>query len=40
MLPKLKVEPESGFGGELSQMLAAIEAVKAEGREAHGGNRS
>ena len=40
MLPKLKVEPEPGFGGELTQMLAAIETVQAKGREAHGGNRS
>ena len=39
MLPKLKVEPETAFGG-VTQMLAAIEAVKAEGRETHGGNRS
>jgi hypothetical protein len=34
MRPKLKVEPETGFEGELTQMLAAIEAVKAEGRGA------
>ena len=36
MRPKLKVEPEPGFGGELTQMLAAIEAVKAEGRSVLG----
>ena len=34
MRPKLKGQPETGFGGELTQMLAAIEAVTAEGRAA------
>jgi len=33
MLPKLKVDPESGFGGELSQMLAAIQTAQTLGKE-------
>jgi hypothetical protein len=33
MRPKLKVEPETGFEGELTQMLAAIEAVQTLGKE-------
>jgi hypothetical protein len=40
MLPKLRtidLPVEDGFGGELSQMLAAIETVRAMGREALGG---
>jgi hypothetical protein len=36
MLPQLKVEPETGCVGELTQMLAAIESLHTLGQDLTG----